>query len=243
MSNKGPGVAHSAPGGLRLPLRFRDRRQAGWYLGKAVADLAGRDDLLVLAIPRGGVPVAHEVALALRAPLDVIVVRKLGHPAQPELAMGAVASGGVRILNAEVAAGLSQRTIEHVTQRERAELERRERAYRGDRPPADPAGRTVMVVDDGLATGSSMRAALAALRQRGPAGIIVAVPVGPASTCAEIGAEVDRMVCLMQPDLFLAVGEWYEDFSTTSDQEVRDLLAGSAQIGRASGGGQGDAGG
>jgi putative phosphoribosyl transferase len=222
--------ASTAPpvGGFRLPLRFSDRREAGRYLGRALAELAEHDRLLVLAIPRGGVPVGYEVATALGAPLDVITVRKLGHPEQPELAMGAIASGGVRVLNPDVTLGVSQLAIERVTERERRELERRERAYRGDRPPEDPAGRVVVLVDDGLATGASMRAAIAALRQRGPARIIAAVPVAPPSAATQMRLLADRFVCLILSEIFLGVGEWYEDFSPTTDDEVRDLLAEAA---------------
>ncbi|HUZ36895.1 MAG TPA: phosphoribosyltransferase [Streptosporangiaceae bacterium] len=213
----------------RVPSRFADRREAGRYLADAVAGLREHDSLLVLGIPRGGVPVAYEVAVGLGAPLDVIVVRKLGHPDQPELAIGAIASGGVLVLNPEAAAGLPQRVIEKVAEREQHELERRERAYRGGRPAVDPTGTVVVLVDDGLATGSSMRAAIRALRQRRPARIIVAVPVAPTSTAAEIGPTVDRFVCLIESDYFSAVGEWFEDFSATSDREVQELLARAAQ--------------
>jgi putative phosphoribosyl transferase len=210
----------------RPPSRFRDRAEAGRHLASRLSDLAGRADLLVLGIPRGGVPVAYEVAKALHAPLDVIVVRKLGFPGAEELAMGAIASGDVRVLNTEVLGELPvpQRMIDEVAARELKELERRERVYRGDRPPVDPQGRTVVVVDDGLATGSTMRAAVTALRQRQPAQIVVAVPVGATSTCRSLAPIADRFVCVIMSEPFFAVGIWYEDFSQTTDDEVRRLL-------------------
>jgi predicted phosphoribosyltransferase len=210
----------------RPPNRFRDRAEAGRSLAGMLSDLAGRDDVLVLGIPRGGVPVAYEVAKALRAPLDVVVVRKLGFPGMEELAMGAIASGGVRVLNAEVLGEVAvpQRIIDQVAARELKELERRERVYRGDRPAVDPRGRTVVVVDDGLATGSTMRAAVAALRQRQAAAIVVAVPVGSTSTCRQIARIADRFVCVIASDDFVAVGPWYEYFRPTTDDEVRRLL-------------------
>lgn len=208
------------------PSQFRDRAEAGRYLAGRLSDLASRADLLVLGIPRGGVPVAYEVAKALHAPLDVIVVRKLGFPGAEELAMGAIASGGVRVLNTEVLGQLPvpKRVIDQVAARELKELERREHLYRGDRPPIDPRGRMVVVVDDGLATGSTMRAAVAALRQRQAAAIVVAVPVGATSTCRRVARIADRLVCMITSENFLAVGVWYEDFSPTTDDEVRRLL-------------------
>ena len=211
-------------------MRFRDRREAGQRLGEALAHLNARDDLVVLGLPRGGVPVAAEVARALRAPLDVFVVRKLGTPGQEELAMGALASGGTRVLNDEVVRALriGPAAIAAATEQEQRELERREQLYRGSRPPAPVADRTVVVVDDGLATGSSMRAAVDALRQRRPRAIVVAVPVAAASTCRELGQEVDEVVCLSTPEPFLAVGQWYTDFSQTTDEEVRRLLVGAS---------------
>lgn len=216
------------------PDRFRDRQDAGRHLALRLSDLAGRKDLLVLGIPRGGVPVAYEVAKALHAPLDVIVVRKLGFPGAEELAMGAIASGGVRVLNQRVLSEmpLPQHLIDEVAARELAELERRELVFRGDRPPYDPRGRIVVVVDDGLATGSTMRAAVAALRQRGPAAIVAAVPVGATSTCGSIAHLVDRLVCVIEPATFFAVGEWYEQFSQTTDEEVRRLLELAASTSR-----------
>lgn len=208
------------------PTGFRDRAEAGRYLADRLSDLAGRGDLLVLGIPRGGVPVAFEVAAALHAPLDVIVVRKLGYPGAEELAMGAIASGGVRVLNDRTLRELpvTPKVIEAVASRELKEVERRERAYRGDRAPLDPRGRTVIVVDDGLATGSSMRAAVTALRRRDPAAIVVAVPVGATSTCRSLAHLVDRLECVIESSTFFAIGEWYEDFSQTTDDEVRQLM-------------------
>lgn len=205
---------------------YRDRREAGRRLAAGLAAYRGRTDVLVLGIPRGGVPVAYELARALGAPLDVIVVRKLGVPFQPELAMGAIASGGIRVLNVDVVEelGYPDSVIEAVAERELRELERREHAYRGERPALDPAGKTAIVADDGLATGSSMRAAVTSLRTRAAAAVVVAVPVGAQSTCREIGRIADDMVCPLQPETFMAVGQWYEDFGQTSDDEVRQLL-------------------
>ncbi|HYL08084.1 MAG TPA: phosphoribosyltransferase [Candidatus Udaeobacter sp.] len=213
------------------PSGFRDRSEAGQYLAHWLADLAGRTDLLVLGIPRGGIPVAYEVARALHAPLDVIVVRKLGFPGEEELAMGAIASGGVRVLNQEVLHALpaSRRIVDAVAARELKELERRERIYRGGRPRLDPRGRTVIIVDDGLATGSSMRAAIESLRQSEAAAIMVAVPVGATSTCRSIAHLVERFECVIESAEFLAVGVWYEDFSQTTDNEVVRLLAQAAR--------------
>jgi predicted phosphoribosyltransferase len=205
---------------------YRDRREAGRYLAAKLADYAGRPDMLVLALPRGGVPVAYEVARALNVPLDVFLVRKLGVPGREELAMGAIASGGVRLLNEDVVRALRipPDVIDQVTATERAELERREREYRGDRPAPDVRGKTVILIDDGLATGASMRVAVAALRQRHPARLVVAVPIAAPSTCDEFRNEVDEVICARTPDPFYAVGLWYEDFSQTTDEEVRDLL-------------------
>ena len=206
-------------------MRYRDRREAGRILGERLAALAGQPDLLVLGLPRGGVPVAWEVARRLGAPLDVFVVRKLGFPGHEELAMGAIASGGVRVLNPEVVAyGVSREAIERATAREQVELERRERLFRGDRRPLPVAGRTVVLVDDGLATGSTMRAAVRALRQQEARRIVVAVPVSARSTCAEMEEEADEVVCAATPQPFHAVGLWYDDFSQTTDDEVRELL-------------------
>lgn len=206
--------------------KFLDRTHAGRVLGKALGRLAGRDDVVVLGLPRGGVPVALEVARALNAPLDIFVVRKLGVPGHEEYAMGAIASGGVRVLNPSAVRGLSipEDVIERVASREREELERRERAYRGSRPPVDVEGRVAVLVDDGLATGSSMRAAVAALRNLHPARIVVAVPVGSPETCAQLRREADEVVCPVMPAHFQAVGLWYEDFGQTTDAEVQAAL-------------------
>ncbi len=211
-------------------LPFRDRPQAGQLLSLRLARYAGRVDLIVLALPRGGVPVAYEVAKYLRAPLDVFLVRKLGAPGQEELAMGAIAAGGVRVLNEEVvrALGISPRVIDAVAARELRELRRRDDLYRSRRPPR-VAGRTVILVDDGLATGSTMRAAIQALRQKKPGRIVVAVPVAAAPTCEELSSLVDEMVCHATPEPFHSVGFWYDDFSQTSDEEIRDLLERAAK--------------
>ena len=207
--------------------QFRDRTEAGRLLAdRLVVPYANRSDVLVLALPRGGVPVAFEVARRLPAPLDVFVVRKLGVPGHEELAMGAIATGGVRVLNAEVLRQLRipSRVVDEVAARETEELERRERSYRGDRPPPAVTGRTAILIDDGMATGSTMRAAVSALRPQRPARIVIAVPTAAASTCVELKAEVDEVVAVMTPELFYGVGQWYLDFSQTSDEEVRDLL-------------------
>jgi len=206
---------------------YRDRRDAGRYLAAKLAGYAGRPDVLVLALPRGGVPVAYEVARALDAPLDVFLVRKLGVPGHEELAMGAIATGDVRVLNTEIVNGLalSSEEIDAVTRMEERELARRERLYRDDRPPPNVRDRTVILVDDGLATGSTMHAAVAALRRQGPQRIVVAVPVSAPSTCQELRGVADEIVCVATPEPFYAVGLWYEDFSPTSDEEVRALLA------------------
>ena len=209
---------------------FRDRAEAGQVLAGKLASYANRADVMVLALPRGGVPVAYEAARALNAPLDVFMVRKLGVPGQEELAMGAIASGGTRVLNEEVVAKLNipEEVIASVAALEVQELHRRERDYRDKRPPPDVRGRTIILVDDGLATGSTMRAAVAALRQRGPARIVVAVPVGAPETCAEFQEEADEVVCACTPEPFHAVGIWYDEFAQTSDEEVRGLLARAA---------------
>jgi putative phosphoribosyl transferase len=205
---------------------FADRRDAGRELARALDPYRDRDDVVVLGLPRGGVPVAFEVARALDAPLDAFVVRKLGVPWHPELAMGALASSGVRVLNLEVieALDVDRETIEEVTWRERRELERRERLYRGERAPIEVRGRTAIVVDDGLATGATMRAAVAALRELRAGAIVIAVPVASSITCAELASTVEELVCERTPEPFMAVGLWYRDFSPTSDEEVRDLL-------------------
>jgi putative phosphoribosyl transferase len=205
---------------------FRDRREAGRQLAAALKDrYAGRSDLLVLALPRGGVPVGVEVAAALGAPLDVYVVRKLGHPAQPELAIGAIAPGGVLLINDDLLdrLDLSREALEQIAARERVELERRLTAYR-DGPPPDVAGRTVIVVDDGLATGATMRAALQALRAQSPARLVVAVPVAPRGAVEAMTDAADDVVVVLAPRDFRAVGQWYDDFAQTTDEEVRELL-------------------
>lgn len=209
--------------------RFTDRVDAGRLLGRELARrYAKRDDVLILGLPRGGVPVAAEVAKALDAPLDVFIVRKLGVPGHEELAMGAIASGGVRVLNRDVLdyMPLSEGMIEAVTVKEQRELERREREYRCSRPPLDVRDKTVIIVDDGLATGSTMRAAVKALKRMQPRAVVVAVPVAAASTCSDFRAEgeADEVVCLRTPEPFQAVGLWYEDFSQTTDEEVHELL-------------------
>lgn len=211
---------------------FQDRTDAGRELAAKLRNYADRSDVLVLGLPRGGVPVAAVVAQELNAPLDVFVVRKLGVPYHPELAMGAIATGGVRVLNEDVVRMLNipDAVIDQVTLRERRELERRERAYRGERPPPDVRGRTVILVDDGLATGSTMRAAVAALREQGPAKIVVAVPVGAPETCAELQHDADEAICAREPEPFHAVGMWYDDFSQTTDDEVHELLEKSAMV-------------
>ena len=205
---------------------FRNRAEAGRLLAGHLRGYADRADVIVLALPRGGVPVAFEVAEALRAPLDVYVVRKLGVPGHEELAMGAIATGGVRVTNDEVVRYLNvpEVIIETVAGRETKELERREREYRGSRPAPELRGRTVILVDDGLATGSTMRAAAAAIRQQGPARIVVAVPVGAAQTCAEFREEVDEVICAVTPEPFHGVGQWYDDFTQTSDEDVHSFL-------------------
>jgi putative phosphoribosyl transferase len=205
---------------------FPNRTEAGRGLAMRLHHYANRKDVTVLGIPRGGVPVAFEVARALKAPLDILVLRKLGVPGHEELGFGAIASGGIRALNPEIveALRLSPLDIETVTNREVKELKRRERAYRGDRPALDVRGRTVILVDDGIATGSGMRAAVNALRQMNPARIVIAVPVAPASTCDHLRQEVDDLVCLATPEPFYGVGQFYFNFSQVSDQEVNELL-------------------
>jgi putative phosphoribosyl transferase len=206
--------------------RFRNRAEAGSLLASQLAHFAGRPNVRILALPRGGVPVAFEIARALKLPLDVFVVRKLGVPGQEELAMGAVASGNVRIVQTQVIAalGIPQSVIEAVTAEEIRELARRERAFRGDRPSPEVRGRTIILVDDGLATGSTMRAAVSALRLQRPERVIVAVPVAASETCHELRNEVDQIICLKTPTSFQAVGLWYEHFPQLTDEEVRTLL-------------------
>jgi predicted phosphoribosyltransferase len=209
---------------------FLDRIEGGRALADLLGQYARRPDTVVLALPRGGVPVAYEVARALGVPLDVFLVRKLGAPMHEELAMGAIASGGVRVLNHEVVRELDiqPEQIEATAAREAKELQRRERHYRDGRPAPEVRGRTVILVDDGLATGTTMRAAVAALRQQEPARIIVAVPVGAAQSCEELAEEADEVVCVRTPQPFYAVGLWYRNFAQTSDEEVRELLARAA---------------
>jgi putative phosphoribosyl transferase len=196
-------------------------------LARKLSAYANRQDVIVVALPRGGVPVAFEVAKALNVPLDVCIVRKLGVPHHKELAMGAIAAGGVRVLNYDVVSwlGISSKTIDEVAAKELRELQRRDRVYRGECPPLDVRNRTVILIDDGIATGSTMRAAIAILRQQQPQRIIVAVPVAPLETYRELQAEVDEVVCLLTPEPMNAIGLWYENFSQTTDEEVRELLA------------------
>ncbi len=210
---------------MRRP--FRDRAEAGRVLAGLLAEYAGRDDVIVLALPRGGVPVAYAVAQALNAPLDVFLVRKLGAPGHEELAMGAIASGDVVVMNDEVLKAMDVQADEilDAIAEERRELARREEAYRDGRPPVNVRGQTVILIDDGLATGSTMRAAVTALRRQVPARIVVAVPVGAASTCAELQSIADDCICAITPEPFRAVGLWYDDFSQTEDDEVAELLA------------------
>src|SRR5262249_33218106 len=210
---------------------FFDRADAGRQLAEHLAQYADDADVVVLGLPRGGIPVAYEVARALHAPLDVYVVRKLGVPGYPELAMGAIASGGVRVLNEDVVAnlGIPDHLIDAVAAEEEAELWRREQAYREGRPPLDVRGKKAILIDGGLATGATVRAAVEALRQRGPAKIIVAVPVGAAETCAEFEQIADEATCARTPEPFLAVGYWYGDFSQTTNEEVREQLAQAAK--------------
>jgi len=205
---------------------FRDRRDAGRKLAQKLVAYVGRSDVIVLALPRGGVPVAYEVALALRAPLDIFIVRKLGLPGHEELAIGAIASGGARVLNEDIIQylGISEAVIAAIAQRELQELQRRELAYRGEHPPLEVEGRTIILIDDGLATGASMRAAVAGLRLQNPAYIVVAVPTAAPETCEALEPEVDQMICATTPEPFYGVGRWYEDFSQTTDEEVRTLL-------------------
>jgi putative phosphoribosyl transferase len=214
-----------------MAMVFPDRRAAGRTLAGKLGHYAGKGDVTVLALPRGGVPVAYEVARALRAPLDIFVVRKLGVPGNEELAMGAIATSGVRVLNDEVVDefALPPHVIDAVTEKEERELLRRERLYRGGRPPLQVDGRAVILADDGFATGSSMRAAIRALRERYPARVVAAVPVGSPDTCEAMRSEADEVVCATTPQPLFGVGDWYRDFSQTSDDEVRALLAEAAE--------------
>lgn len=210
---------------------FHHRTHAGQLLADRLAPCAGQPDLLVLALPRGGVPVAFEIARALHAPLDVWVVRKLGAPQQPELAIGAVAPGGIQVLASELIRelGIPPEELDQIVARERAELDRRLAAYRPNRPPVDVRGKTVLLVDDGLATGASMRAAVASLRPLDPARIVVAVPIADSAVCTRLTQQADEVVCLYTPPRLDAVGQWYQDFSQTTDEEVRTLLARATQ--------------
>jgi putative phosphoribosyl transferase len=216
----------------RMVNRFQDRREAGRVLAERLREFANDRNVLVLALPRGGVPVGYEIARDLGLPLDVFIVRKLGVPGYEELAMGAIASGGVRVLNEEVVGrlGISDQRIDAVAAREQEEIERRELEYRGDLPPANVDGRKIILVDDGLATGATMRAGVRALREAGTLEIIVAVPVGSIEAVQRIGREADRVVCPLAPEDFAAVGQFYDDFSQTSDEEVRELLAESVHV-------------
>lgn len=210
---------------------FRDRRDAGRKLAERLDGYVGTPDVLVLALPRGGVPVAYEIALRLGAPLDVLVVRKLGVPGHSELAMGAISSGGIQVVDQRVIneLGVSREAFEAVEHAERAELERRERLFRAGRPPLDVTGKIVVLVDDGLATGASMAAAIDAIRTRDPARVVAAVPVAPPDTCEALGERADEMICLLTPDRLYAVGLWFEDFTQTTDAEVRELLDAAAR--------------
>jgi putative phosphoribosyl transferase len=210
-----------------MKARFRDRTEAGQLLAAQLKEYAHRPDVLVLGLPRGGVPVAFEVAQALSSPLDICLVRKLGVPGHRELALGAIAAGGVRVLNHDVInwLNISSHTIEEVAARELQELQRRERAYRGNRLRPEICDRTVILVDDGLATGATMRAAVTVLKSQQPRQLIVAVPVAPREACAVLRTEVDRVICLATPEPFQAIGLWYDNFAQTTDQEVRTLLA------------------
>ena len=210
---------------------FRNRSDAGRALASLLKDYINRSDLLVLALPRGGVPVGYEVARALYAPLDVFIVRKLGVPGHEELAMGAIASGGITVLNESVieSLGIPRQAIERVIGEEQAELRRREREYRDDRPPPAIQGRHVFLIDDGLATGSTMRAGALAIRRQNPAELIIAVPVAAEETCRAMRQDADRIVCAVTPEPFYSVGLWYEDFSQTTDREVHDLLERAAR--------------
>jgi putative phosphoribosyl transferase len=205
---------------------YKDRKEAGRVLASKLRTYAGNENLLILGLPRGGIPVAYEVAKALNAPLDVFVIRKLGAPFQPELAMGAIAGGGIIVLNEEVVRGygVTDEEINEAVTRETIELERREKLYRGENESQPIEGKIVILVDDGLATGASMRAAVKAAKKYNPEKVIVAVPVGARDTCQTLSKEADEIICAYMPEQFWAVGSWYEDFTQTEDREVRDLL-------------------
>ncbi len=219
-------------------MQFADRREAGRKLAQELSGYTDREDVVVLGLPRGGVPVAFEVAKAHQAPIDVFVVRKLGVPGNPELAMGAIASGDVRVMNEDVveSAGISEEAIQRVAEEERQKLRDREDAYRGARPGVDLEGKTVILVDDGLATGTTMRAAVAPLREHKPTEIVVGVPTGPPETCADVSERVDEAVCLTTPEPFFGVGGAYRDFSQTTNEEVRELLERGSELARSGGG-------
>jgi putative phosphoribosyl transferase len=208
----------------KMNTRYRDRVDAGRQLARHLAAYRNAEDTIVLGLPRGGVPVASEVAHAINVPLDILLVRKLGHPRQPELAIGAIASGGVRVLNERLSSVIDEATISAVETVELRELQRRETAYRGDRPLPRLTGKRVIVVDDGLATGSTMQAAIMAIRQQRPSSVIVAVPVAPPETVAELERFADEVICPLTPDFFMAIGQFYDSFTQTSDDQVRDLL-------------------
>jgi len=218
-----------------IPPRFHDRIDAGRHLAEALRPYAGRSDLILLGLPRGGVPVAAVVATSLRAPLDVFLVRKIGVPGHPEFAMGAIAESGVKVLSTDVIAelGIPQHLVDETVARERIELDRRDAAYRGTRRPPSMRDRVVILVDDGLATGSTMEAAIVALRQSKPSRIVAAAPVGARQTCARLAGLADEVVCPLTPEPFSAVGQWYEDFSETSDEEVARVLANASSDHRA----------
>jgi putative phosphoribosyl transferase len=211
---------------MTVTAQFQDRYEAGQALAAKLEHHAGDPDVVVLALPRGGVPVGYEVSQALNAPLDIFLVRKIGVPGYEELAMGAVASGGVKIFNHEVLQrlGISERILDGIVREKERELEQQEKAYRGERPPTQIEGRTVILVDDGLATGASMRAAVQAVKKKSAKSVIVAVPVGSADTCNQLQSEVDEVICGMTPEPFYAVGAWYSDFMQVTDEEVRELL-------------------
>ncbi|MBD2197881.1 MULTISPECIES: phosphoribosyltransferase [Calothrix] len=215
-----------------MSIKFRTRTEAGKLLARELTAYADCKDLLVLGLPRGGVPVAYEVAKALDAPLDICIVRKIGVPGHQELAMGAITSGGIRVLNSDVinSLAITSQTINQVAADEWQELQRRDRVYRGDRPPLNVKNRTVILVDDGIATGSTMLAAIALLKQQEPHRIVVAVPVAPPDTCEKISEKVDEVVCLKMPEQMYAVGVWYEDFSQTTDEEVRYFMSKQSQL-------------
>ncbi|QHW00213.1 phosphoribosyltransferase [Spirosoma endbachense] len=213
-------------------MRFKDRSDAGKVLAQMLARYDREDNSLILALPRGGVPVAYEVAIRLHCPLDVFIVRKLGFPKQPELAMGAISSGGIVVMNESLirSKAISPETIAQVVKVESQELERRERAYRADKPAQTISGKTIFLIDDGLATGASMKAALLAIKQQNPAQLIIAVPVATEQSCDELQHEADLVICAKTPEPFYSVGSWYDDFSQTTDFEVQDLLQKAAVI-------------